>query len=172
MDLALGTYYVAVRGAGGYGNIGQYVLAMYHRSGLEGLPLERIELPSPDAPLPGTSPSHSGDFNSDGVIDASDLLRWLAGFGRPGLLFSNGDNDNDGDIDGADMLSWQRNVGSQSSSNIAAAALPQTNPANAASEAVFAELGSLTLDGSPSAMPTFMKPGARSYFPARRAFLM
>lgn len=48
-----------------------------------------------------------GDFNSDGVVDSSDLTQWRADFGTN----ANSDADGDGDSDGNDFLLWQQNVG-------------------------------------------------------------
>ena len=46
----------------------------------------------------------NGDFNSDGITDAEDLVHWRLAFHRNHLA----DVDNNGDSDGADFLNWQR----------------------------------------------------------------
>jgi hypothetical protein len=48
-----------------------------------------------------------GDFNSDGVVNSSDLTQWQSDFGTN----ANSDADGDGDSDGNDFLLWQQNVG-------------------------------------------------------------
>jgi hypothetical protein len=66
-----------------------------------------------------------GDFNADGVVDASDLSRWAAGFGNAtSAAFWQGDADHDRDVDGADFLLWQRQLG-RTNSNAAVATVPE-----------------------------------------------
>ena len=57
-----------------------------------------------------------GDFNGDGVVDASDLARWKSNFGSASAGFSQGDADGDGDVDGSDFLVWQRGLSAAASS--------------------------------------------------------
>jgi hypothetical protein len=67
----------------------------------------------------------AGDFDADGDVDAADLPKWSAGFGKTaGALHAEGDADFDGDVDGADFLRWQRQVG-QSSTVAAIATVPE-----------------------------------------------
>lgn len=51
-------------------------------------------------------PIISGDFDGDGVVDATDLEAWSDSFG----VDARGDADGDGVTDGADFLSWQRSI--------------------------------------------------------------
>lgn len=50
----------------------------------------------------------AGDFNGDGIVNATDLSRWQQDLGNGG----GSDADGDGDTDAADFLVWQRNHGS------------------------------------------------------------
>jgi hypothetical protein len=117
--LPAGSYYLVVRGSGGYGNVGQYVLRA-GTQGHEGGDFERIELPPPTLDLPSR-----GDFNSDRLVDHSDLLILVGAFGDLIANFTDGDSDGDGDVDGADMLSWQRSLGAPSE------IVPAVSPASA-----------------------------------------
>lgn len=50
------------------------------------------------------------DFDSDGDVDANDLLEWQGGHGMSGgAIKTDGDTNSDGDVDGSDFLTWQRN---------------------------------------------------------------
>jgi hypothetical protein len=49
-----------------------------------------------------------GDFNADGIVNATDLAVWKGEHGPGG----GADADFDGDSDGADFLAWQRNLSS------------------------------------------------------------
>ena len=67
-----------------------------------------------------TSQDIPGDFNGSGFVDAADLGRWKAGFGRAvGATLQSGDADEDGDVDGNDFLVWQRNLGAGSPALVA-----------------------------------------------------
>ena len=67
-------------------------------------------------------PDLSGDFNSDGVVNARDLAIWRQNFGKAtGVGLSQGDGNGDGTVDGTDFLLWQ-----QQFPRIAAAATTQT----------------------------------------------
>lgn len=56
-----------------------------------------------------------GDFNENGIVDAPDLSRWIAGYGTSGgATRKTGDADHDGDVDGNDFLTWQRQLGQSS----------------------------------------------------------
>jgi uncharacterized membrane protein len=57
--------------------------------------------------LGGQNITIPGDFNTDGIVDAHDLLKWQGDFGRN----AGSDADVDGDSDGTDFLVWQRNMG-------------------------------------------------------------
>ncbi len=46
-----------------------------------------------------------GDFNGDGMVDATDLAQWQGDYG----INNESDADGDGDSDGRDFLIWQRN---------------------------------------------------------------
>jgi len=53
------------------------------------------------------------DFDDDGDVDGSDLVKWKNGFGASGAaMHMQGDADVDLDVDGADFLTWQRQLGS------------------------------------------------------------
>lgn len=65
------------------------------------------------APIPG-------DFNLDGVVNATDLAKWKSDFG----VNAQSDADNDGDSDGNDFLIWQRNFG-MGASTATAGAVPE-----------------------------------------------
>ena len=53
-----------------------------------------------------------GDVDSDGDVDAADILVWESGFGlSAGASLSDGDTDLDGDVDGVDFLNLQRGLG-------------------------------------------------------------
>lgn len=53
-----------------------------------------------------------GDFNGDGVVNATDLASWKTGFGAAGAAArAQGDADGDHDVDGADFLAWQQQLG-------------------------------------------------------------
>jgi autotransporter-associated beta strand protein len=54
-----------------------------------------------------TSQFLPGDFDSDGDVDAGDLVAWRADFG----VTAGSDSELDFDSDGADFLAWQRNLG-------------------------------------------------------------
>ena len=57
-------------------------------------------------------PALAGDFNADGLVDASDLAAWKPNHGRTaGARHVDGDADLDGDVDGADFLAWQQSAG-------------------------------------------------------------
>ncbi|MCC6492528.1 MAG: PEP-CTERM sorting domain-containing protein [Pirellulales bacterium] len=62
-----------------------------------------------------------GDFNNDGIVNATDLNNfWKPAFGKTAA----GDADDDNDTDGRDFLIWQRNFG-QGSAAPASAAVPE-----------------------------------------------
>ncbi|MBN1852376.1 MAG: hypothetical protein JW829_06615 [Pirellulales bacterium] len=69
----------------------------------------------------------SGDFDSDGDVDAADLLAWRAGFGlATDADLTDGDTNADGDVDGADFLVWQRHFDASSlDAESAVAAVPE-----------------------------------------------
>ncbi|MCG8450630.1 MAG: hypothetical protein MI725_13760 [Pirellulales bacterium] len=48
-----------------------------------------------------------GDFDGNGIVDASDLSEWRTDYGQAGQADANGD----GITDGRDFLIWQRNFG-------------------------------------------------------------
>ncbi|MDC0936503.1 FG-GAP-like repeat-containing protein [Pirellulales bacterium] len=52
----------------------------------------------------GPAQPSSADFNSDVVVNRTDLQQWVGDYGENG----NSDADGDGDSDGADFLAWQR----------------------------------------------------------------
>lgn len=53
-----------------------------------------------------------GDFNGDGIVDASDLAVWEANFGiEMGASGAQGDADGDGDVDADDYFIWLDQVG-------------------------------------------------------------
>ena len=54
--------------------------------------------------MPLNVESIAGDFNTDSIVDGSDLAIWVDSFGEDGEA----DTDGDGDSDGADFLVWQR----------------------------------------------------------------
>jgi hypothetical protein len=62
----------------------------------------------------------AGDFDSDGDVDAADLVEWRGDFG----INPDSDADADGDTDGNDFLIWQRNLTGPSGA-AAAAAVPE-----------------------------------------------
>jgi hypothetical protein len=66
----------------------------------------------------------TADFNSDGRVDAADLVQWQGDFG----VTSHSDADHDGDSDGADFLAWQRQLGSISAVSAAEAVPEPTAP--------------------------------------------
>ncbi|MCA9257558.1 MAG: hypothetical protein KDA61_00095 [Planctomycetales bacterium] len=72
------------------------------------------EDPGDDPAIPPQNPNPLvGDFDSNGVVDASDLTLWEHGFGKPAFaVLSDGDADGDGDVEGRDYLLWQANHGS------------------------------------------------------------
>lgn len=65
-----------------------------------------------------------GDFNGDGVVDATDLEFWSKSFGQNGN-FIHADGDADGDVDAADYLLWQRNL----RNSLTPVSVPEPNPA-------------------------------------------
>ncbi|MBA4104375.1 MAG: hypothetical protein C0485_01355 [Pirellula sp.] len=67
--------------------------------------------------------SVASDFNSDGVVDSSDLNVWKQGFGQAGAR-NQGDADGDGFVTGADLLIWQRQFAGGGAAS-AAAAVPE-----------------------------------------------
>ena len=83
------------------------------------------------APIPG-------DFNLDGVVNASDLAQWKGDFG----VNPDSDADNDGDTDGNDFLIWQRNYG-MGAATASAGAVPEPTGASLIALAV----GGLLLTG-------------------------
>ena len=52
----------------------------------------------------------NADFNSSGLVDATDLGVWQIGYGT-GIAHNQGDADGDADVDGRDFLAWQRQYG-------------------------------------------------------------
>jgi hypothetical protein len=69
-------------------------------------------------------PALAGDFNADGLVDASDLAAWKPNHGRTaGARHVDGDADLDGDVDGADFLAWQQSAGDSLHGAAAAAAI-------------------------------------------------
>lgn len=53
-----------------------------------------------------------GDFNRNGVVNATDLSILQSHYGMSqGAFFDDGDADMDGDVDGEDFLLWQRSFG-------------------------------------------------------------
>ncbi|HYO26022.1 MAG TPA: hypothetical protein VEQ85_13850 [Lacipirellulaceae bacterium] len=70
----------------------------------------------------------AGDFNSDGNVDAADLVRWRQGFG----LDDRADADLDGDTDGSDFTVWQRSVGNQGPPGLYSPAAVALRPETAA----------------------------------------
>jgi hypothetical protein len=75
-----------------------------------------------NAPL---APPNPADFNSDGAVNAGDLVAWRDGFRTNDA----GDADGDGDTDGNDFLVWQRRLG-QAGQVAAGSMIPE--PASAA----------------------------------------
>ncbi|HEX6963030.1 MAG TPA: spherulation-specific family 4 protein [Lacipirellula sp.] len=83
----------------------------------------------------------AADFNYDGSVDAEDLQRWSAAFGRVGggAAHNNGDANGDGAVDGADFLVWQRELGAlQPLDSTSATAVPEPTPAALALAALIA----------------------------------
>jgi hypothetical protein len=64
-----------------------------------------------------------GDFNGDGVVDASDLAQWQADFAES----DDSDANLDGASDGADFLQWQRQLGNGASAGALAVTVPELN---------------------------------------------
>jgi hypothetical protein len=53
----------------------------------------------------------NADFDGDGDVDGSDLLRWQSGLRSAGASMSQGDADSDADVDGADLIVWRGKFG-------------------------------------------------------------
>jgi alpha-amylase len=72
--------------------------------------------------------SAMGDFNLDGVVDASDLAIWTSNYGT-GTLYTLGDANLDGHVDAADYTVWRDHLGFHTSALMAgvgsAAAVPE-----------------------------------------------
>ncbi len=66
------------------------------------------------SPLPG-------DFNDNGAVDATALLKWQGDFGVNG----ESDADGDGDSDGADFLIWQEQYGIDPAAVSTSPAIPE-----------------------------------------------
>lgn len=67
----------------------------------------------------------TGDYNSDGTVDAADYTVWRDAFGKPGYFFP-ADGNGDGQIDEADYLVWRDNYGQQANtSTFAASSVPE-----------------------------------------------
>ncbi|MAT69608.1 MAG: hypothetical protein CMJ58_08795 [Planctomycetaceae bacterium] len=66
----------------------------------------------------------AADFDDSGVVDATDLARWQANYGRPNMDHASGDANLDGQVAGDDFLSWQRAFG-QPLPTAQAAAVPE-----------------------------------------------
>ena len=80
---------------------------------------------SETARLYGISPERivpwEADFNTDEVVDHTDLAEWQTFYGPA----ADADADDDGDSDGADFLVWQQQLGNSSSTSVAAATVPE-----------------------------------------------
>ena len=71
------------------------------------------------------TPAFTADFNSDGMVNGTDLASWKVGFGKAtGAVRADGDADSDGDVDGSDFLAWQKQFGS-GTATAAAGAVPE-----------------------------------------------
>ncbi len=72
----------------------------------------------------------AGDFDANGLTDASDLNAWNVGYGQqsPTTALSDGDADGDGDVDGHDFLYWQQGFGGSASVQAVAGGSAATVP--------------------------------------------
>ena len=69
---------------------------------------------------------YAADFNSDGVVNETDLGLWQTGFGMQGSArASDGDANGDGIVDGSDYLVWQRQFGNSVFSTSFAVQVPE-----------------------------------------------
>jgi hypothetical protein len=59
------------------------------------------------------APLLNADFDENGSVGGSDLVKWKAGFGGVGeaALHILGNANGDGFVDGADLLGWRRQLG-------------------------------------------------------------
>jgi hypothetical protein len=53
----------------------------------------------------------NGDYNMDGVVDASDYTVWRDHLGKTNATFADGDGDGNGVVDAADYTIWYNNFG-------------------------------------------------------------
>jgi hypothetical protein len=65
----------------------------------------------------------SGDFNGDGMVDASDYDEWRNAFGSTSQLGADGNGD--GVVDAADYVVWRKNLGSSAAGSGTSAAIPE-----------------------------------------------
>jgi hypothetical protein len=71
-------------------------------------------------------PLLTGDYNGDGVVDASDYNAWRSSFGTQVTRFSGADGDGDGVIGANDYIVWRANLGRTiSSAGQASLAVPE-----------------------------------------------
>ncbi len=71
-------------------------------------------------------PGPNANFDGLGVVDAADLAKWKAGFGKAApVVRADGDADADSDVDGNDFLVWQRQLGTTPAAGAALAVVPE-----------------------------------------------
>ncbi|MEX0613530.1 MAG: chondroitinase-B domain-containing protein, partial [Pirellulales bacterium] len=66
-----------------------------------------------------------GDYNGDGIVDASDYIVWRKAFGQNVPLWSGADGNGDGVVDEDDFQVWSTNYGSASAGSGGIAAVPE-----------------------------------------------
>ncbi len=70
-----------------------------------------------------SSIAEPGDFNGDGMVDASDYGLWRNAFGSASQLAADGNGD--GVVDAADYVVWRKNLGSSAAGSGTSAAIPE-----------------------------------------------
>ncbi len=73
---------------------------------------------------------HPGDYNDDGVVDASDYVVWRNTLGTTGLTLGTGaDGNGNGEIDAGDHLVWREHFGELAGGSVALATVPEPHSA-------------------------------------------
>jgi len=108
----------------------------------------------------GDSLPPGADFNSDEVVDGSDIAIWEAGFGTlAGAAKADGDADSDGVVNGHDFLIWQRSFGLTSDPSVLLTGASGQSVYSAGSAPPRASAVVGRLDG-PASTPTVVVQGA------------
>ncbi|MFH1711003.1 MAG: dockerin type I domain-containing protein [Nanoarchaeota archaeon] len=94
--------------------------------------------------VPYIGKCNGSDFNSDGIVDASDYITLKRNFGKTSATSAMGDSNGDGTVDFADLQSLQSNIGSGNCNQAIFPEIPAELLAQAAAE-------SLTVSEAPSA---------------------